>query len=221
MIDLEQATDEFVLAAGRYRDGLSTSPPLLDDAMLGELGCIYVTRGGRIRRGEQAREPEDGARLLRLLIAAAPCAWASPYIASLLSGIQSNKTLSYCVSTEDGAHAVAIALTAYLEGHDLRSALDRITTYHVSRLLNEWGIPVDNSDELPSAARVCEHLFGKPWCSVALAPSAYELPNSSTPRNRLTAELIAACRPPFLAGWCAGQVVSVGAQLPVDLGQLC
>jgi hypothetical protein len=201
-IDLQESTESFINAVDQYRSGLCDEAPLIDCLLLRDLDCTYESSTSAICRSTAACNPDAGPYLLSLLIAIAPHPWAAKQLAPVLSGISCNRGLTDCLETEEGAYAMATALTGYLEHYRDGCHLDMATAYQVLVLLNEWAMPAERWSMLPSPGDFCRRIFSEAWCSIALPNGAYILPEQSESRQRVVADMLVRDRPPFLPGMC-------------------
>jgi hypothetical protein len=215
--EASRKTTEFIHAWGQYAAGAQAETPVLDDQLLALLGCPFQqNKQGAVAKA-YARDPDRHAHLTRLLIALASLPAAMSQMRTILAGINRNKCADYCVSTEDGAYALASALVRFFEHYSSNSRLDRMAEPDIIRIVNEWTCPKKWWNDPPSVYEFCQHVFDATWCEIALPDGSREETGFFAGRGLRVADIILRDRPSFIQGLCKSQESSRGIDLPPDL----
>jgi hypothetical protein len=212
-----EATDLYLARAERYVNGLEQDAPKVSAELFRMLGCPFEHDRRAALNVSLATVP-DAADYLPAVLVAASSVWVDDAeTTSLLGGISRAACLDTCIATVDGAYALAIALVKQIELSSMASKLDSYVTPDALSIMNDWLRPEESWSEFPSAYVLCQHLFGAPWCSLALPSSAKNRPWSGEVVSEFACQVVSKQRPPFLPGVCPAQAGVISLQLPDEL----
>lgn len=141
---------------------------------------------------------------------------------SILASLHKYGCWEICLATEDGAYTLACALVHYVDAYSDSDRLDRAAGSSICALLNAWLSPAEPWRTLPGVITLCQHMFGTPWCVLALPDDCIDVVGGADPRmpgsTYYVDDLVLAARPPFLPGLCRFPIEAPSDPLPEFCG---
>jgi hypothetical protein len=212
-------TERFLAASAKANRG---SPTMSDELSTMLAGPHTQSRG--VRKGWETDEPtspEDLAALqycLPRIFLHTGDILGTTTTASLLAGMQRHQCWKQCLTTEDGAFALAAALIAYVETA-MVNPLYKLTEPEVRAMLNTWLDPIPRWWGMPGPVTISENMFGVAWCALML-DGCEDSVGSYWDNDSFTrvARVVSKSRPTFLPGLCLAQDSIVAEPLPAFWG---
>jgi hypothetical protein len=211
-------TDKFFKSLERSYEHAST---FIDDELLNLLGCPHIYKSAGT--GEPLvwnivhDYPEETLTAVQVclprLIGPFCRKIQSESLLAILAGLHRYDCWRACLSTEEGADALASALVLCVASYEPGGMLDEAVAGDVIAILNAWLSPTHPWDKMPEdVVLVCEKLFGVAWCSLSLSNATRDLVGVEI------AYVVCKQAPQLMPGLCQAQNNSAPMLLPADLG---